>query len=430
MINKRILTILVCLALNVPAILFNLKANDDYESIDRVIAIVEKSVVTKKELEGAITVILLKLKKEKRKAPSRNILEKEVLNKLIEKKLITQYAELIGIKVESQYLESVIVNIAETNNLTIDELRKNIKEEGIDFNKFKEGISYELLLNQVKEREITSKINVSDFEIENILKNRISKAPPEFRISHILLKKEQGYKMGGEKLNKILNQLKTDKFSNVAINKSYGPMASRGGVLGWKKIEELPEIFFEAINKMNVGDISEPLISGNGIHILKLDDAKNSNKKNKKIMSEQYSISQILIKKNEINNEEDIKKKLKNIKNQILEGLTFSLAASKYSEDPSSLNDGDLGWVDKSVMLPKYKTAVETSELGKVSGPFATEVGWVLLLVAEKRNKDITDEKNKISARVELLQRKTQIKYKDWFESLKAQVHIEILLNE
>ena len=147
-------------------------------------------------------------------------------------------------------------------------------------------------------------------------------------------------------------------------------------------------------------------------------------------MSEQYSISQILIKKNEINNEEDIKKKLKNIKNQILEGLTFSLAASKYSEDPSSLNDGDLGWVDKSVMLPKYKTAVETSELGKVSGPFATEVGWVLLLVAEKRNKDITDEKNKISARVELLQRKTQIKYKDWFESLKAQVHIEILLNE
>ena len=267
------------MALNVPAILFNLKASDDYESIDRVIAIVEKSVVTKKELDRAMTVILLKLKKEKRKAPSRNILEKEVLNKLIEKKLITQYAELIGIKVESQYLESVIVNIAETNNLTIDELRKNIKEEGVDFNKFKEGISYELLLNQVKEREITSKINVSDFEIENILKKRVSKAPPEFRISHILLKKEQGYKVGGEKLNKILNQLKTDKFSNVAINKSYGPMASSGGALGWKKIDELPELFSEAINKMNVGDISGPLISGNGIHILRLDDAKNSNKK-------------------------------------------------------------------------------------------------------------------------------------------------------
>jgi peptidyl-prolyl cis-trans isomerase SurA len=418
------------MALNAPAILFNLKANEDYESIDRVVAIVEKSVVTEKELDGAMSVILLKLKKAKRPAPNRDMLEKEVLNKLIEKKLITQYAELIGIKVESQYLESVINDIADTNNLTMKELRENLKEEGLTFNKFKEGISYELLLNQVKEREITSKINVSDFEIESILKKRVAKVPPEFKISHILLKKDNGYKVGGEKLNGVLNQLKTVEFSSVAINKSKGPMASKGGLLGWKKIEELPVIFSEAINKMDAGDISEPLISENGIHILKLDDVKNSNKKNKKIMSEQFSISQVLIKINEINNEEDIKKKLNNIKNQILEGLTFALAASKFSEDTSSQNGGSLGWVDKSVMLPKYKTAVESSELGKVSGPFVTEVGWVILLVAEKRNKDITEEMNKTSARLGLLQRKTQIKYKDWFESLKAQVHIEILLNE
>jgi len=430
LINKRILTILICIALNAPATLLNLKANEGYESLDRVVAIVEKSVVTKSELEKEMNVILVKLKKEKQPIPNQNYLIKEVLDHLIEKKLITQYAELIGVKVENQYLESVILNIASTNNLTIDELRLNIKEEGLDFKEFKKGIKYELLLNQVKEREITSRINISDFEIENTLKKIENKAPPEFKISHILLKKENNYKVGGEKLNKILNKLKTDSFSNLAINYSQGPMASKGGSLGWKKIEELPMLFYEAINGMSVGDVSKPLISANGIHILRLDEAKSNNKTNKKIMSEQFNISQVLIKKNEINNEDDIKRKMENIKNQIIEGLEFNSAASQFSEDASSSMGGSLGWVDKNAMLPEYKRAVESSEIGKVSGPFFTEIGWVLLLVSEKRNKDITDEKNKLSAKLELLQRKTQIKYKDWLDSLKSQVHIEILLNE
>jgi len=430
LINKRILTILICIALSTPATLLNLKANETYESLDRVVAIVEKSVVTKRELEKAINVILVKLKKKKQPIPNQNILITEVLNRLIEKKLILQYAELIGVKVENQYLESVILNIADTNNLTVDELRLKIKEEGLNFNEFKENIFYELILNQVKEREITSKINISDFEIENTLKKIESKIPPEFKISHILLKKDGQYEVGGEKLNAILNKLQTDTFSNVAINYSEGPMASKGGSLGWKEEEDLPKIFSDAISTMNVGDISEPLISGNGIHILRLDEAKNSSKTNKKIMSQQYNISQILIKVNEINNEDDIKRKMDNIKNQIIEGLEFSNAASQFSEDSSSSQGGGLGWVDKSVMLPKFKSAVESSELGKVSGPFSTEIGWVLLLVSEKRNKDITEKQNKLSARLQLLQRKTQIKYKDWLDSLKAQVHIEILLNK
>ncbi|MDC0423055.1 peptidylprolyl isomerase [Methylophilaceae bacterium] len=430
MINKKILTTLIFIIINVPGTLFNLKAYEDYESLDRVVAVVEKSVVTKNELEKAINVILLKLRKAERDAPSRDVLIKEVLDRLIEKKLIIQYAEMIGIKVESQYLDSVVSNIAKKNNLTLDELRVKIESEGLPFNEFKEGISYELLLNQVKDREIAARINISDFEIENTMKNKKSRAPSEFKISHILLKKESGNKVGEEKLNKVLNQLKTDSFSNVAVNFSQGPMASNGGNLGWKKIVDLPELFSEAINGMNIGDISKPLISGNGIHILRLDDAKNSDKGQKKIISEQYNIQQILIKINEINNEDNIKKRMGNIKNQIVEGLTFSEAAAKFSEDISSSEGGSLGWVDKSAMLPNYKSAVESSELGKVSGPFPTEVGWVLLFISDKRNKDITDESNKLAVRLELVQKKTKIKYKDWLNSLKSQVHIEILLNE
>jgi peptidyl-prolyl cis-trans isomerase SurA len=430
LINKKIVTLFFCIALNTPSILFNLKAYEEYESLDRVIAVVEKSVVTKNELERAINLIIMQFKKANKPVPSQNVLIKEVLDRLIEKKLITQYAELIGIKVENQYLDSVISNIANKNNITVEELRIQIQDEGGNFNEFKEGISYELLLNQVKEREITSKINVSNFEIEDMIKKTTNKALPEFKISHILLKKENGYVLGEEKLNEILNQLKTEAFSNVAIKNSQGPMANKGGVLGWKKIDQLPELFSKEITKMSIGDVSEPLVSGNGIHIIRLDDAKNSNKNNNRIFSEQFNISQILIKTNEVNNEDVIKKKLKNIKNQILEGLKFSEAASQFSEGPSSLLEGALGWVDKNAMLPNYKSSVESSKIGEVSGPFATEVGWVLLLVSEKRNKDITDEKNKLAAKIELLQRKTQIKYNDWYDSLKSQVHIEILLNE
>ena len=428
--NNKLATIFICITLNIPSIFFNLKAYEDYESLDRVIAVVEKSVVTKNELESAINSVIIQFKTANKPVPSQNVLIKEMLDRLIEKKLITQYAEMIGIKVENQYLDSVISNIAKKNNITVEELKLKLESEGGDFSEFKEGISYELLMNQVKEREITSKINVSDFEIESMLKKETSKAPAEFKISHILLKKENGYILGGEKLKKILNQLKTETFSNIAINNSRGPMANKGGDLGWKKIEELPELFSIAISKMSIGDVSEPLVSGNGIHIIRLDDVKNSDKKSNRIFSEQFNISQILIKTNEINNEDAIKKKLKNIKNQILEGVKFSEAASQFSDGPASLLEGALGWVDKSAMLPNYKSAVESSALGEVSGPFDTEVGWVLLLVSETRNMDITDEKKKLSAKIEILQRKTQIKYKDWYDQLKSQVHIEILLNE
>ena len=430
MINKRILTTLIFIIINLPGTLFNLKAYEKYESLDRVVAVVEKSVVTKNELEKEINIILLKLQKAKRQVPSQDVLIKEVLERLIEKKLIIQYAEMVGIKVESQYLDSVIANIAKKNNITVDELRLEINASGLAFNEFKEGISYELLLNQVKDREIASRINISDFEIENTLKNREGKAVSEFKISHILLKKEKNYKVGGKKLNAILDQIRTESFGNVAIKYSQGPMANKGGVLGWKKIVDLPELFSKEISGMNIGDVSKPLVSANGIHIIRLDDVKNTSRAQKKIMSEQYNIQQILIKINEINNEDDIKKRMNNIKNQIIEELTFSEAASKFSEDISSAEGGSLGWVDKSAMLPDYKSAVESSELGKVSGPFSTEVGWVLLLINEKRNKDITEEKSKLSVRREIVQRKTEIKYKDWINSLKSQVHIEILLNE
>jgi len=430
LINKRILTTLIFIIINLPGTLFNLKAYEKYESLDRVVAVVEKSVVTKNELEKEINIILLKLQKAKRQVPSQDVLIKEVLERLIEKKLIIQYAEMVGIKVESQYLDSVIANIAKKNNITVDELRLEINASGLAFNEFKEGISYELLLNQVKDREIASRINISDFEIENTLKNREGKAVSEFKISHILLKKEKNYKVGGKKLNAILDQIRTESFGNVAIKYSQGPMANKGGVLGWKKIVDLPELFSKEISGMNIGDVSKPLVSANGIHIIRLDDVKNTSRAQKKIMSEQYNIQQILIKINEINNEDDIKKRMNNIKNQIIEELTFSEAASKFSEDISSAEGGSLGWVDKSAMLPDYKSAVESSELGKVSGPFSTEVGWVLLLINEKRNKDITEEKSKLSVRREIVQRKTEIKYKDWINSLKSQVHIEILLNE
>ena len=203
MIKNKLVTIFICITLNIPSIFFNLKAYEDYESLDRVIAVVEKSVVTKNELESAINSVIIQFETANKPVPSQNVLIKEVLDRLIEKKLITQYAELIGIKVENQYLDSVISNIAKKNNITVEELKLKFEDDGGDFSEFKEGISYELLMNQVKEREITSKINVSDFEIESMLKKETSKAPAEFKISHILLKKENGYILGGGKLKKF-----------------------------------------------------------------------------------------------------------------------------------------------------------------------------------------------------------------------------------
>ena len=419
------------LATSASSLLFDTKAEESYENLDRIVAVVEKDIVTKKEFVLEASQIIQKYKKMNAPVPPQESLNKIVMDRIIEKKLVQQYAEASGIKIDREYLDQTINNIAEKNNLTIQELQKSIESEGMSFSSFRDEIKYQITLNQVMEREIISRINISDYEIESFI-NR-NKNATQYHIGHIQIKTESHESENNKdksKIDKIINLLKIEPFEEVAKNYSVSPLASEGGDMGWKKIDELPEIFSKEISTMNVGEISKLIFLENGVHLLKLKAVMGGDLGQNKVLSEQYNISQVIIKTNEITSEIDIIKKLENIKNQISAGLSFTDAARQYSEDASSLNGGSLGWIDKSSMLPDYRRAVELTKLNQVGGPYRSELGWLLLLITEQREQDITQDRIRTSAKIQLQKNKAEVKIVDWLQALRDKSNIEILINE
>tara|TARA_Y100000022_G_scaffold43132_1_gene35757 strand:+ start:8558 stop:9835 length:1278 start_codon:yes stop_codon:yes gene_type:complete len=403
-------------------------ANNDYEELDSIIAIVENDVITKKELKDA----LLELEENSRsnnKLANQIKLKKLALDQLIERKIINQYAESQSINIDSALLENAIKNIASNNKISVEELKKNAQKEG-SLEKLYNEIRFQLILRAIKERAIFSQIHISDYEIERFLDQEKIKNPDQYKISHILIKIDNDNQRDAsmKKIEKIQNLLTEEPFDKVAKKYSNGPFAKNGGEMGWLNFNDLPDLFVDKVIKLKKNEISYPFESKNGIHIIKLNDIKSF--KQDKVFSSQYNIKQILIKHNQITSEDDILKKLDNIKNKIIEGLPFGDAAAQYSEDStSSIKSGSLGWVDRNNLLPEFQVELDKGKINTLIGPFKTSAGWHLIKLLDKREKDITEDSRKLAAKLKILNYKAEIKYKDWFEILKQQSNIEMVNN-
>ena len=402
-------------------------ANSDYEELDSIIAIVENDVITKKELKKALS----ELKKNplnKNKILSQTKLKKLALDQLIERKIIVQYAEAQNINIESIVIENALKKIASNNKMNVEDLKKNAYEEG-SLEKLYSEIRFQLILRAIKERAIFSQIHISDYEIEKFIDKEKVNNPDQYKISHILIKfTNKTQREAAEKLIKeVQTLLKEETFNQVAKKYSNGPFAKNGGEMGWLNSSDLPDLFVDKIIKLKKNEVSFPFESKNGLHIVKLDDIKSFKDK---VFSSQYNINQILIKQNQITFEDDILKKLDNIKNKIIEGLPFGDAAAQYSEDSiSSLKGGSLGWVDRNNLLPEFQVELDKGELNTLIGPFKTSAGWHLIELIDKRQKDITEDSRKLAARLKILNYKAEIRYKDWFEILKQSSNIEMINN-
>ena len=397
-------------------------AQNEYEELDSIIAIVEKDVITKKELQIAIS----ELEKNENKPVNNLRIKKIALDQIIERKIINQYAEQQSIKINSDVLEKTLKNIALNNNVSLEDLKKNAQQDG-SLNKLYNEIRFQLTLRRIKERAIYSQINISDYEINKFLEKEKVKNPDQYNILHILIK-INGNNSSQEKLKKVQELLKADPFSQVAKIHSDGPFAEKGGNMGWLSLSDLPDLFVEKITALKENEISSPFESKNGLHIIKLNNIKSV--AGEKIFSTQYNINQIILKNNQIIPQDELFKKLEGIKNQISGGLPFGDAAAQYSEDStSSLKNGSLGWVDRNNLLPEFQAELDKGKLNTIIGPFKTATGWILVELLGKREKDITEDSRKLSARLQILNFKAEIRYKDWYDTLKQQSNIEILTN-
>jgi len=283
----------------------------------------------------------------------------------------------------------------------------------------------------VKNREISSKLNISDYEIKEH-KEKMAKIKPDiYDLSHILVKfsseptaeeKKEKRKLGEE----IFNKLKTEDFGKIAYEFSESPDANEGGALGKLKQSELPEIFIEKINDLSAGEYSSPFESNNGIHIVKVNQIESYNEtKNSSQKIKKYFIKQIVLKTSEVASEDDVIKKLKRYKNEIESGADFSIIAKKYSEDFSATNGGEIGWISEG-LDQNFDDQLSIIEKNEVSEPFKTDLGWHIIQYSDYKFDDAAAESIDNKIKLELINERTELLYQDWFTSLKNESFIEV----
>jgi peptidyl-prolyl cis-trans isomerase SurA len=407
-------------------------ADQEYIEVDKIIAIVETQTITNSELNKKKESIKKALSQEGEAIPSDKKITKLSLDQLITEKLVIEYALMQGININDERLNNVINNIATSNNISNEELIKEIERDGSSFSDFRENIRIQLIFEQVKKRIISANLKISEFEIDNYIELQKERAPTKYNYSHIFIENikdgadDANVEVTKNKLIKVINQLKEKNFEEVAIDYSDGPMASKGGLIGSKVIDDIPDIFIESLKSMNIGETSEPIKSIGGYHLIKLNKIEEFEME--KIVVRQSKTKQILLKKNQIISEDEIKKKLSNIRNLIIEGMSFSEAAEKYSEDGSAANQGDLGWLNPGDTIPEFEKEMDRLRIDEISQPIKTALGWHLIQVNERREKDLSSESLRQRVKEGLLKQKTEIKFKDWVKTLREGAHIEIWL--
>ena len=411
-----------------------LSAAQKYVEVDKIVAIVETQTITNSELNKKKEKIRKALSQQEGDMPSDKKITKLSLDQLIVEKLVFEYSLMQGISVSEEQLNNVMNGIAKSNNISIEELIKEIEMDGTRYSDFREDIRIQLLFDQVKKRIIGANLKISKFEIDNFIELQKERTPTKYNYSHIFIEyiKNNDVDVDVEKtkikLTEVVNKLKERNFDDVAINYSDGPMAKKGGLIGSKIINEIPDIFIESLKSMKIGEISQPINGSGGFHLIKLNQIEEFEMET--IVVSQSKAKQILLKKNQIVSEDEIKKKLNYIRNLIIEGMSFSEAAEKYSEDGSAASKGDLGWLSPGDTIPEFEIEMDNLELNEISQPIKTALGWHLIQVNERREKDLSSESLRQKVKDSLLKQKTDIKFNDWIKTLKEGAHIEIWLYE
>ena len=409
------------------------RSEKNIKRLDRIIAIVDNEVITEKELEGKISSVKINLKNQKIEIPPEDILKKQVIERLIQNSLQIQYANQTGLKVSDIQVDKTTERLASEKKLSLADFKKDIERNGSNFYKIREEIRNEITISQLKEREIDSKIVITDGEIDNFLNTRLKDIQDEFEVAHILIRipedsspeKIEGLKNKAEEATKQIQSGKN--FTQVSAAFSETPNALEGGKLGWKKSSDLPVLFLDALKKTEVGKLTGILRSPSGFHILKLINKKESNPA---IVVDQTHVRHILIKLSEITTENEGRQKLISIKERLENGTKFEDMAKQYSEDPSANNGGDLGWINPGDTVPEFEKTMKELAINKISDPIKTPFGWHLIQVLEKRSQDMSNESTRFTAKRELKMQKSEQAYEDWLQELRDRSFIELKLED
>jgi len=410
-------------------------AQERTELVDRVVAVVNSDVITKLELERELTLATQTLRRQGTPLPTPEVLEKQMLERLVTKSLLGQQARQSGIRISESDIDAAVERIAAENKMSVSALRAAIEKDGIAYDRFREDLRGEILFARLRDREVDSRVTVTDGEIESFL--RAQEAQPEkvdeYSLAHIMIQLPERanpdeLRLRRERADEALRQIRagTD-FRQVAASYSDAPDALQGGEMGWRAPGRLPSLFLEALNQLKPGEVSDILRSPAGFHILKLNDKRGNNTP---VLVQQTHARHILIRLNEVVSEQDARNRLAELADRVVNGADFAELARLHSDDGSAARGGDLGWISPGDTVPEFERAMQQLKPGQVSSPFKSAFGWHIVQVMERREQDMSKDRQKLTARQAIRGRKADEQWQEWVRQQRDKAYVELRLEE
>ncbi|NIN35778.1 MAG: molecular chaperone SurA [Gammaproteobacteria bacterium] len=403
--------------------------------LDRIVAVVNDDVVMLSELENQLRTVKAQIAQARTQAPPDNILERQVLERLIINKLQLQFAANTGIQVDDETLNNTIANIAAENGVSLAQFRDILESDGYSYEMFRENIRNEITIARLKQRQIDNRITITEREINNYIENQESQqGQDEYRLSHILIALPEAPTVAETeqvraKAEKVIQELEagTD-FQTLAIEVSNSQQALNGGDLGWRKAEEIPSLFTGLVRTMAKGEVSNIIESPSGFHIIELTDIRGEQREN---IVTQTKARHILIKPNQLMTDADVRERLDQLRLRILAGEDFGDLARAHSEDTmSAVDGGELNWANPGDLVPKFEQEMENLDDGKISYPFRTRFGWHIIQVMERRQHDNSEDLQRTRAREAIRARKIEEAQQNWLRTLRDEAYVEYRLDE
>lgn len=403
--------------------------------LDRILVIVNDDVITQSELGSRLPAIKQQLLKQRMRLPPDQVLNRQVLERMILERLQLQLAAQLGIQVSEVKVEQAFTRLAQQNKLNEEQFKAALKAEGIQVAAFREQLRDQLTIQQLLEREVNSRVSVSDSEVQAFIADRARRGEAvAYNVGHILIATPENantatIQAAERRARELVRELRSGAdFEQAAVTHSQDPKALEGGGLGWRTAEQLPALFVSALAEMETGEVSDVLRSANGFHILKL-NAKRGGDERQAVV--QQHARHILIKPTELLSIGEAEAKARALRERIEQGADFAALAKAHSDDPGSVaKGGDLGWVTPGQTVPEFERALSGLKPGEVSQPVRTPFGVHLIQLLERREADITAERTEMEARAQIRARKADERYEQWLRQLRDEAYVEYRLED
>jgi peptidyl-prolyl cis-trans isomerase SurA len=394
------------------------------------VAIVGESVIIESELNKEISLAQNNITKSGSSMPDLNFLRQQVLDRMITRRAIEDLADRTGIRVSDNEVRSALERLAQQQNLSIADYLNAVEKQGLSAYQLRQSILVEAKIMKLRRREVEAKLIVNESEIESYLKKlRDTPALDESLLAHILIAIPENataadFEVVTNRAQEAVSRIDSGiDFRQVAAELSDASDALEGGVMGWRDASNLPDLFLDAMKAMRIGQRSEVLRSPNGFHILFLLDKRG---RDAQIIVQQTLARHILFRVDRAVSEEDALIKAMDIRNRIvILGEDFEQLAKAISDDPSGVKGGTLGWLMPGETVPEFERALNSLEVGTVSEPVRTQFGYHLIEVLDRRDSDISEERQKAVARQAILQQKLEFRFEEWVRRVRDTTFIK-----